>query len=59
VPPNSIAPARIATHDDHRMAMSFALAGLKTEGITIMDPGCVSKTYPAFWEDLAGLSHRS
>jgi 3-phosphoshikimate 1-carboxyvinyltransferase len=47
-----ILPARIATYDDHRMAMSFALAGMKAPGITILDPGCVAKTYPGFWKDL-------
>ena len=36
--------------------MSFALAGLKAEGVTILDPGCVAKTYPGFWDDLAGLA---
>ena len=56
VPPAQITPARIATYDDHRMAMAFAVAGLKAEGITILDPGCVAKTYPGFWEDLAKLS---
>jgi 3-phosphoshikimate 1-carboxyvinyltransferase len=56
LPPPNILPARIETYDDHRMAMSFALAGLKAEGITILDPGCVAKTYPGFWDDLAGLS---
>jgi len=55
-PPASIEPARIKTYDDHRMAMSFALAGLKAERVTILDPGCVAKTYPAFWDDLARLS---
>jgi 3-phosphoshikimate 1-carboxyvinyltransferase len=55
VPPEKLQPARIATYDDHRMAMAFALAGLKAEGITILDPGCVAKTYPGFWEDLAHL----
>jgi 3-phosphoshikimate 1-carboxyvinyltransferase len=55
-PPSEITPARIATYDDHRMAMAFALAGLKAEGITILDPGCVAKTYPGFWDDLARLS---
>lgn len=54
-PPKAIAPARIATYDDHRMAMSFATVGLKAEGVTIEDPGCVAKTYPGFWEDLARL----
>jgi 3-phosphoshikimate 1-carboxyvinyltransferase len=55
VPPETITPARIATYDDHRMAMAFALAGLKAEGITILDPGCVAKTYPGFWDDLENL----
>jgi 3-phosphoshikimate 1-carboxyvinyltransferase len=57
IPPEQdrITPARIATYDDHRMAMSFALAGLKTDGITILDPGCVAKTYPGFWDDLERL----
>jgi 3-phosphoshikimate 1-carboxyvinyltransferase len=54
-PPAQVAPARIATYDDHRMAMSFAPVGLKAEGVTILDPGCVAKTYPGFWEDLARL----
>ena len=54
-PPEKVAPARISTYDDHRMAMSFALAGLKAEGVTILDPGCVAKTYPRFWDDFAKL----
>jgi len=52
-------PARIDTYDDHRMAMSFALAGLKIPGVTILDPGCVAKTYPGFWDDLAALRKTS
>lgn len=56
VPPEHVASARIATYDDHRMAMSFALAGVKAEGVTILDPGCVAKTYPGFWDDLARLA---
>ena len=57
-PPAEITPARIATYDDHRMAMSFALAGLKSPGVTILDPACVAKTYPGFWDDLARLNPR-
>jgi 3-phosphoshikimate 1-carboxyvinyltransferase len=58
IPPagNTITPASIATYDDHRMAMSFAVAGVKAGGVTILDPGCVAKTYPGFWDDLAALS---
>jgi 3-phosphoshikimate 1-carboxyvinyltransferase len=50
--PENVHGARIATYDDHRMAMSFALAGLRIPGVTILDPGCVAKTYPGFWDDL-------
>jgi len=45
--------AQIRTYDDHRMAMSFALLALRTPGIEIDDPGCVTKTYPGFFTDLA------
>jgi 3-phosphoshikimate 1-carboxyvinyltransferase len=48
-------PARIETYDDHRIAMSFALAGLKIGGITILDPDCVGKTYPGYWDALRSL----
>jgi 3-phosphoshikimate 1-carboxyvinyltransferase len=44
--------AAIDTYDDHRMAMSFAVAGTKIPGITIKDAECVSKTYPDFFADL-------
>jgi 3-phosphoshikimate 1-carboxyvinyltransferase len=55
IKPRTLRPAEIATYDDHRMAMSFALAGLATSGVVICDPECTSKTYPRFFEDLAGL----
>jgi 3-phosphoshikimate 1-carboxyvinyltransferase len=42
--------ARVETYQDHRMAMSFALLGLVVPGIDIVDPGCVAKTFPAFFE---------
>ncbi len=48
-------PAEIDTFADHRIAMSFALAGLKIRDITILDPGCVAKTYPGYWDALASL----
>lgn len=47
--------AIIDTHSDHRIAMCFALAGLKVSGIRIQDPACVAKTYPAYWDALRGL----
>ncbi|HTL51452.1 MAG TPA: 3-phosphoshikimate 1-carboxyvinyltransferase, partial [Planctomycetota bacterium] len=42
-------PVIVKTYDDHRMAMSFALAGLKIPGMQIADPGCVAKTFPDFF----------
>jgi 3-phosphoshikimate 1-carboxyvinyltransferase len=48
-----VRPAIIETYDDHRMAMSFALIGLRAPGIRISNPACVGKTYPAFFDDLA------
>jgi 3-phosphoshikimate 1-carboxyvinyltransferase len=46
---------RIQTYHDHRIAMSFALAGLKIPGITILDPACTGKTYPEYWTMLQSL----
>jgi 3-phosphoshikimate 1-carboxyvinyltransferase len=51
-PPSRLLPAAIDTYDDHRMAMSFAMAATKSPGIAIKDPGCVNKTYPGFFDDL-------
>jgi 3-phosphoshikimate 1-carboxyvinyltransferase len=56
--PRAIVPAEIETYDDHRMAMSFAIAGLRAPGITILDPGCVAKTFPDFFDRLEALSGR-
>jgi len=53
--PQRVTPAVVDTYDDHRMAMSFSLIGLKAEGIRIANPGCTAKTYPEFWDDLAKL----
>lgn len=41
------------TYDDHRMAMSLALIGLRRPGVRVKNPGCVAKTYPGYWQDLA------
>jgi 3-phosphoshikimate 1-carboxyvinyltransferase len=41
--------AVIHTYDDHRIAMSFAVAGLKVPGVAIEDPQCVAKSFPDFW----------
>jgi 3-phosphoshikimate 1-carboxyvinyltransferase len=55
VPPGSARPGAVDTYDDHRMAMSFALLGLVRPGIVINDPGCVSKTFPTFFDVLETL----
>lgn len=46
----------VETHNDHRMAMSFSLIGLRSPGIVIASPDVVGKTYPGFWHDLQRLS---
>ena len=51
ITPGSLQPATIETYDDHRMAMSLSLAGLRQSGVVITDPGCVSKTYPDYFKD--------
>jgi 3-phosphoshikimate 1-carboxyvinyltransferase len=55
ITPNELRSAEIDTYNDHRMAMSFALAGLRVSGVVIKDPGCTRKTYPNFFQDLANL----
>ena len=47
--------ASIRTYDDHRMAMSMAIAGLRIEGIKIEGEGCVAKSFPDFWDRLEQL----
>ena len=55
IEPGRLHGAEIETYDDHRMAMSFALAGLRIPGVTIRDPACVRKTWPDFFEMLERL----
>lgn len=47
--------AEIECYSDHRIAMSFAVAGLAVEGVVIKDPDCVRKSFPDFWEKLESL----
>jgi 3-phosphoshikimate 1-carboxyvinyltransferase len=47
--------AAIETYGDHRIAMSFAVAGLKVPGIIIKDESCVEKSFPNFWKVFEGL----
>lgn len=55
IQPGPLHDAKIETYDDHRIAMSFSLAGLRVPGIEIKDPDCVSKTWPDYFEMLEGL----
>ena len=54
VSPRPLRPAELRTYDDHRMAMSFSVVGLRAPGVRLLDPGCVAKTFPTYWETLAG-----
>jgi 3-phosphoshikimate 1-carboxyvinyltransferase len=53
VEPAALHGAAIDTYDDHRMAMAFALAGLRVPGVVIRDPGCAAKTWPGYFDSLA------
>jgi 3-phosphoshikimate 1-carboxyvinyltransferase len=59
--PDRLRPARLATWGDHRMAMGLAAVAARVPGVVLEDPGCVAKTYPGFWDDLAaaGLAWRA
>jgi 3-phosphoshikimate 1-carboxyvinyltransferase len=48
--------AEIECYNDHRIAMSFAIAGLAIGGMVIKDPDCVKKSFPDFWDRLETLS---
>lgn len=59
VRPGRPRPAEVQTYHDHRMAMSFALLGLRAPGIVIDDAACVAKTFPGYFEVLEQLRARS
>jgi 3-phosphoshikimate 1-carboxyvinyltransferase len=50
IDPALLRGARVETHGDHRMAMAFAVTGLRVPGVAIADPGVVSKSFPTFWD---------
>jgi 3-phosphoshikimate 1-carboxyvinyltransferase len=56
VHPGTPRAGSVETYDDHRMAMSFSILGLATHGIDILNPGCVSKTFPEYFAELEKLS---
>jgi len=55
VTPRPVTPAVVQTYHDHRMAMAFALVGLRAPGVSIADPGCTAKTFPDYWQRLERL----
>ena len=55
ITPAPLHGAAVDTYNDHRMAMSLALVGLRVPGVVIRNPGCVAKTYPEFFQDLGNL----
>jgi 3-phosphoshikimate 1-carboxyvinyltransferase len=55
ITPGPMHGASVETYNDHRMAMSLALVGLRVPGVVVLNPGCVVKTYPGFWADFAAL----
>jgi 3-phosphoshikimate 1-carboxyvinyltransferase len=54
--PTLCADAAIDTYDDHRMAMSLALVGLRVPGVLVADPACVGKTFPDYWDRLDAIT---
>ena len=56
ITPAPLHGAEVATYDDHRMAMSLALVGLRVAGVVIRDPDCVGKTFPRYWSTLARVA---
>jgi 3-phosphoshikimate 1-carboxyvinyltransferase len=55
-PGTDLRGALIATASDHRIAMAFAIAGLRVEGITLDDADCVAKSDPGFWHRFEELT---
>jgi 3-phosphoshikimate 1-carboxyvinyltransferase len=55
ITPGAYRGAQLDTHEDHRLAMSFALIGLRIPGISVENPGVVKKSFPRFWEEFERL----
>jgi 3-phosphoshikimate 1-carboxyvinyltransferase len=56
IPPGHAVNAEVDPRGDHRVAMSMAVLGMRTGGVRVRDPGCVSKSYPQFWATLGFLA---
>ena len=57
ITPAPLKGALLDTYDDHRLAMSFALVGLRVPGVRIENPDCVRKSFPGFWNELEALHY--
>jgi 3-phosphoshikimate 1-carboxyvinyltransferase len=57
-PTDTLQGARLGTHHDHRLAMAFGLLGLVVDGIEVVDPAVVSKSWPSYWDALAAIPAR-
>lgn len=55
IPERCYRGAALDPKNDHRLAMAFAVMGLTAEGTSVLNPDCVKKSYPSFWEDLFKL----
>jgi 3-phosphoshikimate 1-carboxyvinyltransferase len=55
IEPGPLRGAQLDTYDDHRLAMSFALIGLRVPGVRIENPECVRKSFPGFWKEFEKL----
>jgi 3-phosphoshikimate 1-carboxyvinyltransferase len=58
IEPASLRGADVETYGDHRVAMAFALVGLRVPGVRILDPGCVAKTFPGYFAALERMLER-
>lgn len=56
IAPGPLHGAQLDPHEDHRLAMMFALIGLRVGGVVVEDPDCVRKSFPRFWDELGGLT---
>lgn len=56
IAPGPLHGAQLDPHEDHRLAMMFALIGLRVGGVVVEDPDCVRKSFPRFWDELDGLT---
>ena len=59
ISPKPLRGVPVETYNDHRMAMSLAVAGLRVPGVAIRNPECVSKSFPAFWQEFSRLERPS